>query len=983
MNKFSKDTQIQRARKHSKKSLAALANIQLRWKLLIMLAIPIIATIMFAQSEIRQSWSTVSEVKSLEQLAQFSVRSSALVHELQKERGASAGFLGSKGKKFITELPAQQKQTDQKITELKSFLDGFESAGFGQEFNTRLEEVMNMLAEIGDKRSAIISQKLKLKAALGYYTGMNGKYLELIGYLAKLSSIGELSNQGAAYVNFLQSKERAGIERAVLTNTFAKDQFGDGMYKKFSKLVNDQATYMKVFQSLANTEQKLYLEEKMSGPVIDEVARMRSVAFTGQQKTALTTQLQSSIGYGGLVHLFKNYVLRGQEKYIDRFNQLYKETNVTLDAYLDLAHLSDANKQYVETVRETVTAYKKGLDTALSMHAEGQNTAAIDATVKISDGPALEAIERLGKGNFGVDPAYWFKTITGKINLLKDVENKLSNDLTIKAGEISRASSATLTSVSILTLIGLVVTALFVAYFMRSILVQLGDDPVRIQKIAEEIANGNLKTNLDCGKRKPTGVFASMKNMQEQLSEVIEKDIQSLVDAARAGDLQGRISLEGKKGFFRDMSEGVNELVAVSEQVVNDTVRVFGAMAQGNLSETIETDYKGSFDKLKQDANATIKKLDEVINQDIQLIVDAAKQGNLEGRISLDDKSGFFESLAASINELVAVSEQVVNDTVRVFGAMAKGDLTETIETDYEGSFDRLKQDANATVEKLTDVITQIEDAADAVRSASSEISQGNTDLSQRTEEQASSLEETASSMEELMSTIKQTTDNTRHTNQLADGARDKAEEGGDVVKNAIEAMDGINEASKKISDIISVIDEIAFQTNLLALNAAVEAARAGEQGRGFAVVASEVRNLAQRSAAAAKEIKTLINDSVEKVEHGSGLVNKSGTALEDIVIAVKKVSDIIAEITAASEEQSAGITQVNTAVNQMDQMTQQNAALVEEAAAASESMNDQAHSLGQLMEFFNTEKKSDNRALLQQSEDPSLNDDNDMKKVS
>lgn len=332
MNQSGKKEQIQRASKLGKKPLAALANIQLRWKLLIMLAIPIIATILFAQSEIRQSWSTVSEVKSLEQLAQFSVRSSGLVHELQKERGASAGFLGSKGKKFVTELPAQHKLTDQKVIELKLFLDGFESTSFGQEFNTRLEEVMTMLAEIGDKRSAIVSQQLKIKAALGYYTGMNGKYLELIGYLAKLSSIGELSNQATSYVNFLQSKERAGIERAVLTNTFAKDQFGEGMFSKFSTLVNDQATYIKVFQSLANAEQKRFFEEKLSGPVIDEVVRMRSIAFTGQQKTALTTQLQSFIGYGGLVHLFKNYVLRGQDKYIDAFNQRYQEANATLDA---------------------------------------------------------------------------------------------------------------------------------------------------------------------------------------------------------------------------------------------------------------------------------------------------------------------------------------------------------------------------------------------------------------------------------------------------------------------------------------------------------------------------------------------------------------------------------------------------------------------------------------------------------------------------
>ncbi|MCP3998012.1 MAG: methyl-accepting chemotaxis protein, partial [bacterium] len=262
--------------------------------------------------------------------------------------------------------------------------------------------------------------------------------------------------------------------------------------------------------------------------------------------------------------------------------------------------------------------------------------------------------------------------------------------------------------------------------------------------------------------------------------------------------------------------------------------------------------------------------------------------------------------------------ERVVNDTVRVFGAMAEGDMTETIDAEYQGAFGQLKRDANATTEKLTEVIGGISTASETVHTGADEISQGNANLSQRTEEQASSLEETASSMEEMTSTVKQNADNARQANQLAGGAREQAEIGGEVVGKAITAMDEINDSSKKIADIIGVIDEIAFQTNLLALNAAVEAARAGEQGRGFAVVATEVRNLAQRSATAAKEIKALIQDSATKVEGGSKLVNDSGETLKQIVTSVKKVSDIIAEIAAASNEQATGIEQVNKAIMQM-----------------------------------------------------------------
>jgi methyl-accepting chemotaxis protein len=339
----------------------------------------------------------------------------------------------------------------------------------------------------------------------------------------------------------------------------------------------------------------------------------------------------------------------------------------------------------------------------------------------------------------------------------------------------------------------------------------------------------------------------------------------------------------------------------------------------------------------------------------IQNLVDAAIEGELDTRINAAGYMGFMKSLGEGINSLMDAVVEPLKEGKRVMSSLAEGDLTQSMVGEFKGEFAELRDAINTSVTNLLNMVNDINEASGSISSGASEIATGNTDLSQRTEEQASSLEETASSMEEMTSTVRQNADNARTANTLASTARDQASKGGEVVSDAVSAMSEINQSSKKISDIIGVIDEIAFQTNLLALNAAVEAARAGEQGRGFAVVAGEVRNLAQRSAGAAKEIKSLINDSVEKVDEGSKLVDESGKTLEEIVEAVKKVSDIIAEIAAASQEQSSGIEEVNKAVSQMDEMTQQNAALVEEAASASESMEDQSKNMIELMRFFNT----------------------------
>jgi len=349
------------------------------------------------------------------------------------------------------------------------------------------------------------------------------------------------------------------------------------------------------------------------------------------------------------------------------------------------------------------------------------------------------------------------------------------------------------------------------------------------------------------------------------------------------------------------------------------------------------------------------------VEKEIEEIVASVKAGHLDKRIALADKQGFFAKLSEGINELTDVIERVFHDIGSSMESMAEGDLTNRITSDYQGVYLNCKNDINATIDKLSDIFGQVSESANFINNSSQEIASGNNNLSQRAEQQAANLEQTAASMEELTSTVKNNADNAQQANLVAGNARELAEKGGNVVTAAVAAMQEINESSNKIADIIGVIDEIAFQTNLLALNASVEAARAGEQGRGFSVVATEVRNLAQRSATAARESKELIQSSVQKVRAGSEFVNQTGSALSEIVAGVKKVGDIVAAIADASVEQSAGIAQVNQAVSQMDEITQQNAALAEEASAASVSMSDLSTNMVELLSFFKLSNDSRN----------------------
>ncbi|HVJ37852.1 MAG TPA: methyl-accepting chemotaxis protein, partial [Stenotrophomonas sp.] len=418
-----------------------------------------------------------------------------------------------------------------------------------------------------------------------------------------------------------------------------------------------------------------------------------------------------------------------------------------------------------------------------------------------------------------------------------------------------------------------------------------------------------------------------------------------------AGIISYRIPSVAFAGEFATMVEGTNTLVANHINVKMRVVELTKAYAAGDLSQEMEA-LPGEKAVITAAINGVRDSL-RAINEEIKQLAQAAAAGDFSVR---GDQAAFgfdFATMVGDLNSMMEVSDRNLGKLSALLRAIADGDLTARMDGEFHGVFARMRDDANATVSQLTNIVGRIQGASSSINLAAGEIAAGNSDLSRRTEQQAANLEETAASMEELTSTVRQNAEHARQANQLAIGAASVASQGGEVVNRVVTTMSEIEASSKRIAEIISVIDGIAFQTNILALNAAVEAARAGEQGRGFAVVASEVRSLAQRSANAAKEIKGLIDESVGRVADGSALVHQAGTTMGEIVASVQRVTDIMGEISAASQEQSAGIEQVNQTVTQMDETTQQNAALVEEATASARALEEQAGELREAVSLF------------------------------
>jgi len=608
----------------------------------------------------------------------------------------------------------------------------------------------------------------------------------------------------------------------------------------------------------------------------------------------------------------------------------------------------------------------------------------------------VEQIEQMVRNQGpGVKISYpaeaWFEKITAKIDLLHIVEDHFSADIYAEIyTEAQLALDAFFGFLS--TVIGAIILTIGAGWvIVRGILRQMGGEPAFAALIAKNIATGKLDNEIPLRKNDRHSFLASLKDMQQQLRERIDAERKLTADSLRIQSALDKTStnmmVADNDGKIIYMNSAVTQMIRNSESDIRKDLPHF--RAETVLGRNFDEFHKNPahqralLNQLQSVHRAEIKMggrtfrlvVNPVINEknerlgsvvewvdrtdevkaelELARILDAAVRGDFTTRLAVAGKKGFFLEIAEGMNRLIEIVATGLNDIAQVLNGIATGDLTRRITTEYLGTFGQLKDDTNVTVTRLTEIVGQIKEAADAIGMAVSEIAMGNSDLSNRTEKQAHSLEKAAASMDEINTTMRQNANNAQQANDLARSAHETIQSGGKTVKAVVTTMSEIQDASKKIADIIGMIDAISFQTNILALNAAVEAARAGEQGRGFAVVAAEVRNLAQRSAHAAKEIKELIANSVEKINLGAQLARQAGIDMDQVVTSFHKVNALVTEIAKASREQSVDIEQVTKAVAHMDEATQQNASLVEQAAAAAESLEDQVRNLTHAVAVF------------------------------
>ncbi len=534
-----------------------------------------------------------------------------------------------------------------------------------------------------------------------------------------------------------------------------------------------------------------------------------------------------------------------------------------------------------------------------------------------------------------------YAEVAGAYNGALEAFSKFQIDSGKRTGEEAVALAASAQT----TLIVLAVTSILLAVLMAFLLTRSITRPVgQVVDAAKKMAVGDFNFTLKSDAKDEVGQVVQAVEAVQHAVQSMSADASVLVAAAVEGRLATRADASKHQGDFRKIVEGVNNTLDAVINPLNVAANYVDRISKGDIPAKISDSYNGDFNTIKNNLNTCIDAVGKLV-ADANLLSAAAIAGRLETRADASQHQGDFRKIVDGVNGTLDAIVGPINEVRRIMSAIEQGDLTQNIANDYQGDFKALKEAVNNTVAKLSDTITQVRTAADALTNASGQVSATAQSLSQSSSEQAASVEESSASVEQMSASINQNAENAKVTDSMASKAAVEATEGGDAVKNTVDAM-------KKIAQKIGIIDDIAYQTNLLALNAAIEAARAGEHGKGFAVVAAEVRKLAERSQVAAQEIGGLAGDSV-------GLAERAGHLLDEIVPSIRKTSDLVQEIASASQEQSSGVAQINNAMNQLNQATKQNASASEELAATAEELGGQAEQLQQLMLFFTIDERN------------------------
>jgi len=808
-----------------------------------MLFFPIMGLLIFSGLQSKDYFNQYNSMNKLETVTLLSTKMSTLVHELQKERGMTASFLGSKGKNFKDQLPQQRVLTNKKREEFQSFVNTMDLQWYGSKFNTLLNTSISMLDKLDVMREKISALNIKGNEAISFYTSTNASFIEVVRTTANYSSNAQLARQLNAYTNFLLAKERAGIERAVGSVSLSSNVFSSQMKLKFNKIVIEQAAYLDNFENLANQDILKYYKNIVKGEAIDEVVRIRKSLYASEVKHDYVSQMKELAGYGGLIHNFKNYVIRGNQKYIAKIRSQYEKLQGLIASYKS-TNITKEEMVLLQNLENVFSKYNNGLAQVTLSINKGTNVKELDKVVKVSDAPAINALKKLSSSNFYVDSSsYWFKQMTSKINMLKQVDDYISNTLLLQASSV-----ATNARNNLIQTLGIAFLLVVVALFFGII-----------------IAN------------KMVSVLKSFQNGLENFFKFLNyevKDVELLKNNA--------------KDEFGKMAQNVNtnilktkENILQDRKLINETIDVSDRINKGYLDKKITTvSANPALNELKDILNETMNCLSVNLENIKEVMVSYANL-NYHPTVDKNNMEGVIEELIDGVNNL----GQTITDTLLI--NKRNGLILQSSASTLLGNVDKLNTSSN---------------------------------------EAAASLEETAAALEEITSTIINNSDNVTSMAKYADRVTKSAKNGEELAHNTMVAMDDINEQVGSINEAITVIDQIAFQTNILSLNAAVEAATAGEAGKGFAVVAQEVRNLASRSADAAKEIKSIVETATVKADVGKEIAKNMLAGYTGLNADIGKTLELIQDVDMASQEQQSGIEQINGAVTELDQQTQMNA---------------------------------------------------------
>ncbi|WP_130471832.1 methyl-accepting chemotaxis protein [Candidatus Magnetaquicoccus inordinatus] len=627
-----------------------LESLPLRAKFVVMLLLPIAALLLFGVQGVLNKRSLMLQMDSMQAVSSLAVVSSALVHESQKERGMTAGFLGSKGQKFREELPKQRSETNQRIQVVRNTLKQMDMHSFGHGLGAQMERASRLIDGLDSIRGRVDSQSIQAKEAISHYTSLNNELLEAVGILAKLSATVEMASLSNSYANFLLGKERVGIERAILTNTFSQNRFAPGVYVDFAKLVSEQATYFRRFHALALPEQVEFYNQKMRAPEVAEVEKMRDIAFKAGTVSPLYQylgQLYQNMALRGIYHTAKNLLIRGaiygaggsipqvdvQEKYKKQFTEVYRNVQETITSIRALPPemLSDEQRKDIDIVAENIEAYHRSIEAIITLQTQGKSLQEIDNDsklgVKIDDGPADQAIRRLLKstavGQFGIDPSHWFNTITSKINLLKEVEDRLSKDLAERTEQLDNEAKQAFTGYLIFTVAVTIISIMLSAVLAQIMLHQVGGEPQMVMAIANRLAEGDLNISFD-SQQPAIGIYGAVRHMVENLNNTVKVII----------DVGGRVINESNavNDGAQTVSQGATEQAAAVEQT-SSAMEQMTANIQQNTENAHATEQMAR--KAAQDAgesgSAVQQSLGAIreIAAKISIIDEIARQTNL------------------------------------------------------------------------------------------------------------------------------------------------------------------------------------------------------------------------------------------------------------------------------------------------------------------------------------------------------------------